>query len=274
VRPLCLLLALLLVPDEEASYQDIARAFAAETPSPEPPAGLRAQSGTERHERARMEYAESIAEWHAKEAARRRGVVEACTRHLGTFPEGRRRADVLYLRGATYFRDGEYAAARADLEGYLKAAPEGPSMEAATVALVESCRALGDFAAALRFGGPDPDLLEEAGEIDRAIEAAKGAGQEEKAARWALIGKPFPGPIQIPEEAGSVILEGGKKLPKECRTRLQERFSAESRKVAFLSAAGPYPAAVYLLDFQGVVRAADPRPDTIEHRVRRLIGRG
>lgn len=270
----CLFLLLLLAPDEEAAYQDIARVFAAEAPSPEPPAGLRAQAGTERHERARAEYTESIAEWHAKEGTRRRRIVEACTRHITAFPEGRRRADVLYLRGATYFRDGEFAAARADLEGYLKAAPVGASQAAATVALVESCRALGDFAAALRFGGPDPDLLEEAGEIDRAIEAAKLLGQEEKAARWALIGKPFPGPVDVPEGAEAVIVECGKKLPMERRNRLQERFSAESRKVAFLSATSPYPAAVYLLDFQGVVRAADPRPDTIEHRVRRLIGRG
>jgi len=273
VRTLCLLL-LLLAADEEASYQDIARAFAAETPSPEPPAGLRATAGTERHERARLEYAESITEWHSKERARRLRVIEACTRHVRGFPDGRRRADVLYLRGVTYFREGQFAAARTDLEGYLEAAPGGASQSAATVALVESCRALGDFAAALRLGGPDPDLLEEAGEVGRAIEAARLAGQEEKAARWTLIGKPFPGPIEIPDRVGVVIVECGKKLPMERRNRLQERFSAESRKVAFLSATGPYPAAVYLLDGQGVVRAADPRPDTIEHRVRCLIGRG
>lgn len=273
MTPLCLLL--LLAPDaEETSYQDIARVFAAETPSPEPPAGLRARPGTERHERARTQYAAAIAEWHGKEQARRLRIVEASTRHLGAFPEGRRRLDILYLRGATRFREGEFAAARADLEDYLQAAPGGASEAAARTGLVESCRALGDFAAALRFGGPDPDLLEEAGEVEKAIEAARLAGQAEKAARWALIGKPFPGPIQIPGGVSAAIVEGGKKLPRERASRLQERFSAENRKVAFLSATGPYPAAIYLLDVQGVVRAADPRPDTIEHRVRRLAGRG
>jgi tetratricopeptide (TPR) repeat protein len=272
VTALCLLL--LLAPDaEEASYEDIARVFATETPSPEPPAGLRAQIGSERHERARAQYAEEIATWHAKEQARRRRIVEACSRHLLVFREGKRRMDVLYLRGATFFRDGAFTAARADLEEYLRAAPEGASAAAATAALVESCRALGDFAAALKYGGPDPDLLEEAGEIEQAIEAARRAGEEGKAARWALIGKPFPGSIQMPEGVCAVVLEGGRRLPRERLSRLQERFSAESRKVAFLSAVGPYPAAVYLLDAQGVVQAADPRPDTIEHRVRRLIGR-
>lgn len=269
---LCLLL--LLAPDaEEASYEDIARVFAAETPSPEPPAGLRAPIGTERHERARTEYAGQIAAWHVKEQERRRRIVAACSRHLVAFPEGARRMDVLYLRGATFFRDGAFAAARADLEDYLKARPDGASAAAATVALVESCRALGDFAAALKHGGPDPDLLEEAGEIEQAIEAARRAGQDGKAERWALIGKPLPGSVQVPEGVCAVVLEGGRKLPAERKSRLQERFSAESRKVAFLSAVGPYPAAVYLLDAHGVVRAADPRPDTIEHRVRRLTGR-
>lgn len=269
---LCLLL--LLAPDAEGvSYEDIARVFSTETPSPEPPAGLRAQPGTERHERARVQYAEEIATWHAKEETRRRQIIEACNRHLGAFPQGKRRLDVLYLRGATCFRGGEFAPARADLEEYLKEAPEGASAAAARTALVESCRALGDFAAALRHGGPDPDLLEEAGELAQAIEAARRAGQEDKAARWALVGKPFPGPIRIPDGAAAIVVESGRKLPRERMSRLRERFSAESGKVAFLSAAGPYPAAVYLLDAQGVVRAADPRPDTIEHRVRRLIGR-
>jgi len=138
---------------------------------------------------------------------------------------------------------------------------------------VECCRAVGDFAAALVFGGPDPDLLEEAGKVEEAIEAATKAGDEEKAARWALIGKPFPGSVRIPEGVVAVIVEGGRKLPLERMKRLRERLSAESRKVAFLSAEGPYPAAVYLLDAQGVVRAADPRPDSIEYRVRRLAGR-
>ncbi len=270
---LCLLL--LLAPDsEEASYQDIARVFAAEAPAPEPPAGLRAQIGTERHDRARAQYADAIADWHAKEEARRRRIVEACNRHLGAFPEGRRRLDVLYLRGATRFQEGDFVSARADLEDYLKAAPEGAAAAAAKTALVESCRALGDFAAALRFGGPDPDLLEEAGDVEQAIEAAHRAGQDEKAARWAFIGKPFPEPIQIPDGVSAVIVEGGRRLSRERMSRLRERFSAEkSTKVAFLSAAGPYPAAIYLLDAQGVVRAADPRPDTIEYRVRRLCGR-
>lgn len=272
MKSLCLLL--LLSPEaEEASYQDIARAFVAGTSAPEPPAGLRAPAGSERHERARTQYGKDIADWHAKEGERRRKVVEACTRHLTAYPEGRRRLDVLYLRGATQYQEADFAHARIDLEEYLKAAPEGATATAARVSLVESCRALGDFAAALKHGGPDPDLLEEAGEIDRAIEEARKLGHAEKAARWALIGKPFPGAIELPEGTAAAIVEAGKKLPRERMTRLRERLSAESRKVAFLSATGPYPAAVYLLDSQGVVRAADPRPDTIEHRVRRLIGR-
>jgi len=272
VTGLCLLL-LLAADAEEGSYQDIARAFAAEAPAPEPPAGLRAPPGSERQERARTQYARDIAEWHAKEDARRRKIVDACTRHLGAFPEGKHRLDVLYLRGVTRFREGDCPDARIDLEAYLREAPEGPTATAARAALVECCRAVGDFAAALSFGGPDPDLLEEAGKVQEAIEAAKKAGEADKAARWALIGKPFPGSIEIPEGVSAVIVEAGKKLPIERVNRLKERLSAESRKVAFLSAEGPYPAAVYLLDAQGVVRAADPRPDSIEHRVRRLTGR-
>jgi tetratricopeptide (TPR) repeat protein len=272
VKALCLLL--LLSPEsEEDSYKDLARAFAAGAPAPEPPAGLRAPAGSDRHERARGQYNRAIADWHAKEGERRRLVIEACTRHLASYPEGTRRLDVLYVRGAARYQEGEFTVARTDLEQYLNAAPEGAAAAAARTALVESCRALGDFAAALKHGGPDPDLLEEAGEIEQAIEAARRGGQEEKAVRWALIGKPFPGALELPEGAQAIIVEGGKKLPKERLSRLQERFSAENRKVAFLSATGPYPAAVYLLDTKGVVLAADPRPDTIEHRVRRLIGR-
>jgi len=269
-----LLLLLLLAPDEEASYTDIARLFAAEAPAPDPPPGLRAPPGSPRHERARVQYAEAIADWHAKEEARRSKLIEACTRHLGQFPEGKRRLDVLYLRGATQFRGGHFPDARRDLEAYLGEVPgDAASVAAATAALVESCRALGDFAAAVKYGGPDPDLLEEAGRLKEAIEAARERGLEEKVARWALIGKPLPGAIEIPDGAYAVILEGGRNLPRERKIKLQEWVSAESRKVAFLSAVGPYPAAVYLLDAQGVVRAADPRPDTLEHRIRRLAGR-
>lgn len=269
-----LLLLLLLAPDEEASYEDIARLFAAESPSPEPPAGLRAPPGSDRHQRARKEYTAAIADWHAKEETRRRTIVEACTRHLGNFPEGKRRLDVLYLRGATRFQEGEFGEARKDLEAYVAEAPEGAaSASAARAALVESCRALGDFAAALAFGGPDPDLLEEAGKVAEAIEVAKAKGLDGKAIRWAMIGKDLPGGVEIPKGVVAVILEAGRSLPRERKNRLQERFSAESWKVAFLSADGPYPAAIYLLDRQGVVVAADPRPDTIEQRVRRLSGR-
>jgi tetratricopeptide (TPR) repeat protein len=268
-----LVLLLLLAPDaEEISYEDIARLFAAEAPAPEPPAGLRAPAGSERQERARAQYAEAIADWHAKEEARRKRIEDACTEHLRAYPKGARRLDVLYLRGATRFRSGQLAEARDDLKAYLEGAPDGPSASAARAALVESCRGLGDFAAALEYGGKDPDLLEEAGRIPEAIAAAKEKGEEGKAARWALIGKPFPGPIQIPDGVVAVIVEAARNLPRERIRRLKELFPAESRKVAFLSAEGPYPAAVYLLDARGVVQAADPRPDTIEYRVRRLCG--
>jgi hypothetical protein len=109
--------------------------------------------------------------------------------------------------------------------------------------------------------------------VESAIREAKAAGQSAKAVRWALIGHPFPEPIPIPEGAAAVILEYGLKLPQEHENRLRERFPAEKGKVAFLSADGPYPAALYLLDRKGVVRAADPRPDSIEQRIRRLAGR-
>jgi hypothetical protein len=266
---------LLLAPDaEDASYREIARLFGAEAPEPEPPAGLRAPEKSERYERARAKYEELLREWRAREGARRASVVEACDRYLLAYPEGGHRAHVLYIRGATRFRSGEHAAARADLEAYLASKPTGATAEAASAAVVESCRALGDFSAALRYGGPDPFLLEEAGEIERAIAAAREAGREVLAARWALIGKPFPGPIHIPEGAAAVIVLAGRELPKGFETSLKERFSAEKGKVAFLSAAGPYPAGLSLLDAQGVVRAADPRLDTVEIRVRRLTRRG
>jgi hypothetical protein len=266
---LCLLLV--LAPEaEEVSYRDIERLFATESPAPEPAPGLRAPETSERHKRARAEYAEALAAWRERERARRGRIEEACTRHLASHPKGARRLDVIYLRGANRFREGRFADARADLETYLAEAPEGPSAAAARAAIVESCRALGDFAAAVAFGGPDPDQLEEAGRIEEAIAAARRSGQDAKAAGWALIGKPFPKPIPIPAGAEAVILAGGIELPKEREIWLRERFSAEKRNVAFLSASGPYPAGLYLLDSQGVVRAVDPRADTLEHRVRRL----
>ena len=265
---------LLLAPDaEQESYGAIAALFAAEAPAPEPPAGLRAPPGSERHERARAAYAEALREWKEKEDARRHELIASCDRHLAAFPAGRRKADVLYLRGATRFRAGDYAGARKDLEAYLDAGAQGPAAVAARAALVESCRALGDYSAALRHGGPEPDLLEEAGEVARAIDAARRAGDDERVLRWALIGTPFPGRLEIPAGAVAIIVEAGRTLPPEAKTRLEERFSAERRKVVFLSAAGEYPRAVFLLDAQGIVRAADPRPDTLEHRVRRLLGR-
>jgi hypothetical protein len=273
MKALCLLL--IFAPGaEETSYADIERLFRTEIPAPEPPAGLRAPANSARHERARKEYLDAVAQWHEKEGARRRMIEEACTRHLSKYPEGEHRLDVAYLSGVNRYRDGRFEDARTDLAKYLESAPDSAVASAARVALVESCRALGDFAAALTYGGPDPDLLEEAGKTAEAIEAAKAKGEEEKAARWELIGKPFPEPLAIPEGVVAVILSGGKNLPKERENRLRELFSAEKRKVAFLSASGPYPAALYLLDSQGVVRAVDPRPDTIEHRVRRLAGRG
>jgi len=269
---LCLLL--LFAPGaEETSYTDIERLFRAETPAPEPPAGLRAPANSERHERARKEYLAAVAQWHEKEGARRRMIEEACTRYLSQYPEGEHRLDVLYLRGVNRYHDGRFEDARVDLAKYIESAPDSAVAPAARVALVESCRALGEFAAALSYGGPEPDLLAEAGKIAEAIAAAKARGEEEKAARWALIGKPFPSSISIPEGTVAVILDGGKSLPKERENRLRELFSSEKRKVAFLSATGPYPSALYLLDSQGVVQAVDPRPDTIEHRVRRLAGR-
>ena len=101
-----LLLAILLASDaEEVSYGDIRRLFCAETPAPELPAGLRAPPTSERHKRAQAQYAEAVAAWHDRERARRRQLEDACTRHLGTYPKGARSLDVVYLRGATRFRE-------------------------------------------------------------------------------------------------------------------------------------------------------------------------
>jgi len=263
-------LLLLLAADEaeEASYQALVALFQHEAPEPEPPPGLRAPPDSDRYRRAAEQYEADLARWREEEARRRAELVELAGRHLERFEKGERCAAVLYLRGATLFRSGQYPEARRDLEAFLAADPTAEAAATARQALVACCRAEGDFTAALRYGGPDPDLLEEAGRVKEAIAAAEACGKLDKARGWALIGHPFPGSVKIPAGSGAVVVEAGSRLSTERREALKKLFSPG--KVAFLSAPATYPA-VYLLDGSGVVRAVDARPDTLEHRLRCIL---
>ena len=269
------LLALVLASpgaDEEAWRVLVAR-YAEATPEPEPPPGLRAPADTDRHARAAEEYARALAEWKAAEAARRERFVADCGAFLDAHPESAHRPGVLYLRGATRFRSGRHAEARADLEAFLAAAPSSPEAGAARGALVAACRALGDYRGALAHAGPDPspDLLEEAGEIERAIAAAERAGDPAKAAGWRQIGRVFPGSEgKIPPGAEAVVVQAGVGLPAEREEALVRDFGRE--KVRFLGWSAEQKG-LYLLDRGGVIRSVNPRFDTLHHRIAHLAAR-
>jgi|GEM_PF-5014242 len=208
--------------------------------------------------------------WSAAVESRRRALVEACTRHLQRFPGGSESVQVLYLRGVASFQLGDYAAARKDLERFVERGKAAAEVAAARKALVQSCRAMGDYQAALGFGGPDPDLLEEAGQIERAIAAAKASGAAEKAALWSLIGRRFPGNVDIPEDAAAIVVEAGVALQPERKAALQKVF--EPKKVYFSSTSSTKPA-IYVLDYKGIVVAVNPRPDTLSFRLEKILHR-
>lgn len=266
------LLVLLLAPGsaEEASFREIRKLFEAAAPEPEPPPGLRAPPETERHRRAAGIYARALETWETAERKRRANLVELCSKHLERFAEGERAGDVRYLRGVTRFEAGDAPGARADLEAYLAGDPSGPAAGAAREALVQACRMQGDFEGALRHGGPRPDLLEEAGRVDRAIAAAEAQGDRAKAARWRLIGKPFAGKVKIPQGMPATVVQVGRRLPPERVAGLKRAFRPEKLAIIWLFKGEE---AIYLVDTKGIVRAVDPRLDTLHHRIRRLADR-
>ena len=261
---------LLLAPEETAqgSLRALVQLTESEPQEPEPPPGVRAPPETERYRKAARRYGEAMARFEKLHAAWRRTVVDACAAYLERYPDGDGVLFVRATRADVNMRSARFAEARRDLE-ILIAAPE-VTEEAQAVArreLVAACRGMGDYRAALKYGGPTPDRLEEAGEIERAIEAARAAGDSAKADRWGLIGRPFSGTLKIPSGFEAVVVEAGKRLSPERKAALKKRFS--SKKVGFLSTTSLYPA-VYLLDEGKVVRAVDPLPDTWEHRLHSL----
>jgi len=229
---------------------------------------LRADQSSERFQRAQRAYRKRMAVWRTVTESRRKALVKACTRHLDRFPSGSRSSEVFYLRGVALFELGSYSAARKDLERYVEQGAARAEIIAARKALVQSCRAMGDYRAALRFGGPDPDRLEEAGEIKRAITAARAAGMAEKVALWSLIGARFPGNVDIPRDASALVVEAGVSLPPERKVALRKVY--EPKKVYFCSASSTKPA-IYLLDPGGIVVAVNPRPDTLPFRLERIL---
>lgn len=254
--------------DEALLYAEIRKAATRAEPEPEPPPGLRAPADSDRHRAARASYAAELARWEEAERNRCTDLVALCGRYLAAFPKGPHQGDVRYLRGVAHFQAGDFAAARADLRAYLRGATEGPAVAAARRALVASCRALGDFGGALREAGPDPEpeLLEEAGQVAAAIEAAERRGKPELAARWRLIGTKLP--VDLPEGAKAALVEAGRRLPAERRKALEKAF--REKKLVFVVAELPR-AAIYLIDAERVVRAVDPRPDTLTYRIARTL---
>jgi hypothetical protein len=262
-----LLVGLLLAAPERAGEELRAlRAFAEEAPAePEPPPGLRAPPESERHARAREAYARAMADWARAHDEHLERLVERCTAFLARNGEDHRPA-VLRIRAAAAQALRRWAAARADWEAVLAL---GEDLGPARAMLVEACRREGDYAAALRHGGPDPDLLEEAGRVERAIAAAERAGLSEKAAAWRGIGKPFPASGKIPQFSGPMVIEAGRELDPVTKKSLQDAFVGEIRICSFSGV----QAAIYLVDSKGTVRAVNPRPETLHHRIEQLLAR-
>ena len=263
-----LLVLLLAAPEPDAAESELAalRALAAAPlPEPEPPPGLRAPPGTERFEREKARYAEEIARWEASEKARHRRIAEGCGAWLLHHPSAAGRAEALRLRGEARYHLAEFAAARADLEASLDLAPDAR----ASGLCVAACRALGDFRGALRHAPDDPELLEEAGEVERAIRAALAAGRPGRAADWGRIGGPLPDSARDAAPAGfrALLVAPEGALDPGLRERLAREFPPPR---LVLAAAAEGEKRVYLADQDGIVWAVNPRPDTWIHRIRRL----
>jgi len=240
---------------------EIERRFGDELPEPEPPPGLLAPDDTERHRRAAARYRKALEAWRRAAAERDRALEALCDAYLAREPESAR---VRRIRGTVRFRRGRLEAARADLE---KAGPAGRDL------LVECCRLLGDYSAALGHAGPDPDpaLLEEAGRVEAAIAAAREAGLHEEAALWSRIGKACPEPIRgAPERYDMLVATGGgASLPAGIEKKLKDRFG---KKIGFGLVIAEKPV-IYLLDGDGSVLAVNPRPHSWTHRLQRFLDR-
>ncbi len=239
----------------------IEQLFATEAPEPEPPPGLLAPAETKRHRRAAARYEKALASWRQARVAHDQELVAACTAYLARDPKHRR---ILEIRGMVRFRRGRLKTARADLEVAL---PAGRAL------LVECCRLLGDYSAALRHAGDDasPDLLEEAGKLKAAIRAAKRAGLTAKVADWGHIGKRCPGQIQPPAQRYELLIAvgGGATLSAGVKEGLERDFG---KKIGFGLVIARKPV-IYLLDGDGKVLAVNPRRLSWTHRLRRFFGK-
>jgi tetratricopeptide (TPR) repeat protein len=249
---------------EEEALAELEARWRAPLPEPEPPAGLRAPSGSERFRRAAEEYRASLARWREAEARRRRELAEACSDFLRRFPGAARRREAVVLRGLALAALGDHAQARADLREGLPSLPEGSRREEALAALLKCHRALGDYARAAELAPDDPELLEEAGQVARAIERARALGRADLARRWGRIGTP----LKCVAPAGKVVvLDVGGGMEPGLRAALEQAFG--DRILVVVEAGGEK--AQILADQRGIVRAVDPRPDTWEHRIRSLL---
>ena len=260
------LLAILVLatPDQTAADASWAAlsAFAAAAPAePEPPPGLRAPAGTPRHERARKVYAKGLAVWQAARRKHFEDLERRCAKHWTDHGDNHARETRDLWAGAC-FELGRYAEARAAWATLYRRGMRdvGPK-------LVAACRALGDFEAALKYGGPTPEALEEAGQVDRAISAARRAGRSKLAADWALIGKVYPALGKIPQFKGPALLLVDRTLPEPVRKAL---VASSVGKIPFFSFSDGR-SAIYLVDSKGVVRAVNPRLDTLQHRIKQLL---
>jgi len=254
---------------EEASYQRCWKLFSAPLAEPEPPPGLRAPTESERYQRAAASYEKSLAAWEKRERDRRLRLITMLDTHLGQHPTGRRAIHARYLRGVTHYQTGSFRVARPDLEAFWQKAPAGPARDAARAALGECLRQLGDFAGALRVLGPTPEALEEAGHVARAIQAALAVDQVERAAAWRRIGRKLDTPLSNwPGGAAAIVVETGKKLAPERKEALRRAFP---KKEFGFAVAKTSKADIYLLDRKRVIRAVNPRPDSLEHRIRALL---
>ena len=168
------------------------------------------------------------------------------------------------MLGCAHLERGAFGLARRALE---KALQNGE--EEAQSRLVEACRGLGDYKAALKHGGSDPELLEEAGQVGDAIKAALRSGRPDLAAAWRQIGQKPKFEVDIPEGCRALVIEAGTRLDPLLKRHLSARFW--KRGLRFQR--GPKKTgSIFLTDGKACISAVSPREDTWKFRISRLLG--
>jgi len=249
---------------EQSAFERIEQLHAAAAPEPEPPPGLRAPPGTDRHKKALERYAADLKAWEQRERKRSAELEKLARSFLQRYPDSKHGLRVLLWRGCAYLELREFKKAVVVLG---VAVVRGK--EQARAPLVQAFRALGEFDSAVNVGGPQPELLEEAGRVEEAIEAALKGGRPDLAKAWRQIGKKPKFEVEIPEGCRALVIEAGKSLDPLLKRHLKARFG--KRGLRFQP--GPKKiGSVFLTDAKACISAVSPRGDTWKFRISRLLG--